>query len=64
MTESEYLKAKVGQKDLQLQESQLLLEKLNVENNRMIRENETFRKYFVLNNSMLLEHKDNPAYIR
>lgn len=30
----------------------------------MVRENETFRKYFVLNNAMLLEHKDNPAYIR
>lgn len=40
------------------------MEKLSKENNRMIRQNDTFRKFFVLNNAMLLEHKDNPSYIR
>jgi len=64
MAEAEYLRKKVVQKDCQLQESQNLMEKLSLENNRMIRQNDTFRKFFVLNNAILLEHKDNPSYIR
>lgn len=37
---------------------------LNTENARIAKENENFRRIFVLNNAMLLENKDNPAYIR
>jgi hypothetical protein len=37
---------------------------LNTENARIAKENETFRRYFVLNNAMLVTHKNDPAYIR
>ena len=37
LAEAEFLKLKVVQKDSQLQESQNLMEKLSVENNRMTR---------------------------
>jgi hypothetical protein len=37
---------------------------LDRESGRMAIENENLRKFFVLNNAMLVTHKDDPAYIR
>ncbi len=65
MTQESKTKGKILEKAQQkLKEQEELLIDLNTENARIAKENETFRRYFVLNNAMLVTHKDDPAYIR
>ena len=47
-----------------LKEATKHMASLDRESGRMAIENENLRKFFVLNNAMLVTHKDDPAFIR